>query len=140
MGYNRKRKIKKFNKIIFKNSKIVVFVYDITNKNSFEELNSWEKNIKDILGDDIIKGVVGNKQDLYFDEKVKENEGMEHAQTIGAKFLVTSAKNDPDSFSNFLKELLIEYLEKNKNKKREKTLVLKNNDKNERKKKNRNCC
>ena len=132
-------KLKNLTKLFFKNSKIVVFVYDITSKSSFEELVSWEKDVKEMLGDDIIKGVVGNKQDLYFDEEVKENEGMEHAQNIGAKFLLTSAKNDAESFSKFLKELLIDYLDKNKNKKREKSIVL-NKNKKQSKKKNGNCC
>ena len=100
-------------KIFFKNSKIVIFVYDITIRESFEGLNSWDKDVKDIIGVDVIKGVVGNKQDLYLNEKVTEAEGKNYAESIGAKFLLTSAKTDPKSFSQFLQDLLIEYLNKN---------------------------
>ena len=100
-------------KIFFKNSKIVIFVYDITSRESFEGLNSWDKDVKDVIGVDVIKGVVGNKQDLYLNEKVTETEGKNYAESIGAKFLLTSAKTDPKSFSQFLQDLLIEYLNKN---------------------------
>ena len=34
----------------------------------------------------IIKGVVGNKKDLYFDEHVNETEGKAFAESIGADF------------------------------------------------------
>ena len=61
-------------------------------------------------------GVVGNKIDLYFEEKVKENEGKEYADSIGAKFKLTSAKNTPGEFVRFIEEMLDEYLKKNKNK------------------------
>ena len=43
----------------------------------------------------IIKGVVGNKKDLYFDEQVNETEGKAFAESIEADFLHTSAKSDP---------------------------------------------
>ena len=44
-------KFRSLTKIFIKDSKIVIFVYDITNKRSFEELNFWFKTIHDVLGD-----------------------------------------------------------------------------------------
>ena len=98
-------------KIFFNNSKIVIFVYDITNKESFKALPDWKKDVEEQLGDDYIKGVVANKSDLYLEEEVPTEEGQEYAKNNEAKFLLISAKkDDPKKFENFLRELLEEYL------------------------------
>ena len=65
--------LRQLTKLFYNNSKIVIFVYDITSLKSFEELKSWHEEVIDQVGDDIIKGVVGNKMDLYDNEQVKEN-------------------------------------------------------------------
>ena len=105
-------KYRSLTKIFLKDSKIVIFVYDITNKESFESLVFWKKIIDEVLGATPIFGVVGNKNDLYFDEKVKEEDGEEFAKNIGAKYLLTSAKNDSEGFIQFLNIMLEEYLKK----------------------------
>ena len=107
-------KYRSLTKIFMKDSNIVIFVYDITKRETFESLNYWKKIIEEILGNDITLGVVGNKVDLYFDEKVKEEEGQEYANSIGAKFKLTSAKNSPKEVSAFIEEMLEEYLARNK--------------------------
>ena len=105
-------KYRSLTKIFLKDSKIVIFVYDITSKESFESLVFWKKIIDEVLGTTPIFGVVGNKNDLYFNEKVKEEEGEEYAKSIGAKFLLTSVKNDSKGFIQFLNIMLDEYLKK----------------------------
>ena len=121
-------------KLFYNNSKIVIFVYDITNRESFNNLKYWVKDIKEQVGDNIIKGVVANKLDLFLDEKVKSEEGKEFAILNGAKFLEFSAKNDSaTSFEAFLIELVKEYLPFMVKKKKIKL----NNSK---KKKTSNCC
>ena len=98
-------------KIFFNNSKIVIFVYDITNKESFKALPGWKKDVEEQLGDDYIRGVVANKSDLYLEEEVPTEEGQEYANNIEAKFLLVSAKkDDPKKFEDFLRVLLEEYL------------------------------
>ena len=103
-------KYRSLTKIFLKDSKIVIFVYDITNRATFESLKFWKKTIDDVLGNGPVFGVVGNKIDLYYEEKVKEEEGDEYANSIGAKFLITSAKNDSKSFSIFIEQILEDYL------------------------------
>jgi small GTP-binding protein len=105
-------KYRSLTKIFVKESKIVVFVYDITNKNSFESLPFWKKIVDELLNDSPVLGIVGNKMDLYVDEQIKSEEVEKYAQEIGAKLLLTSAKTDSTSFSNFLGELLQDYLHK----------------------------
>ena len=65
------------------------------------------------MGDEAIFGVAGNKKDLYMNEQVPEEEGRKFAELIGAKFSLTSAKEDPESINKFLDALLDEYLKKN---------------------------
>ena len=106
-------KYRSLTKIFLKDSKIVIFVYDITKRESFESLNYWKKIIDEILGPGPKLAVVGNKNDLYYDEQVKEEEGEEYANNIGAKFLLTSAKNDSKGFIKFIEQLVLEYLGNN---------------------------
>ena len=106
-------KYRSLTKIFLKDSKIVIFVYDITKEESFKSLPFWKKIIDDVVGETPILAVIGNKNDLYLDEKVKEEDGEKYAKSIGAKFLLTSAKNDPKGFIQFLEKMLEEYLSKN---------------------------
>ena len=102
-------------KIFFNNSKIVIFVYDISSKTSFEALPGWINDVDEQIGNNYIKGLVANKSDLYLEEEVKNEEGEEFANKIGARFLTISAKcDDPKKFEEFLVELVKEYIEKRK--------------------------
>ena len=105
-------KYRSLTKIFFKDSKIVLYVYDITNRKSFEALENWRKIIADVLGDVPTIGVVGNKCDLYLQEQVKENEGKKYADDIGAKFIYTSAKLDAINFKKFLEDIVKDYVNK----------------------------
>ena len=78
-------------KIFYKDAKIAVLVYDITKRETFEELKKyWYNQIKESATPDIIIAIAANKCDLYEDEKVKEEEGREFAKEIGAYFKLTS--------------------------------------------------
>ncbi len=105
-------KYRSLTKIFVKDSDIIILVYDITKRDTFESLKYWKQIVEEILGPDLILGVVGNKNDLYLEEKVSEIEGKEYADSIGAKFKLTSAKNNPKEFSDFIEEMLDEYLKK----------------------------
>ena len=104
-------KFRSLTKIFIKDSRIALLVYDITNEKSFKELDYWYKIIHDILGDETIIGVCGNKQDLIMKEKVKEEDAKAYAENKNLAFRLTSAKN-PLSFNKFLDELVKKYLEK----------------------------
>ena len=104
-------KFRSLTKIFIKDSKIVILVYDITRKASFNELNFWLKMIQDILGDEPILGICGNKSDLFVQEQVKEAEVKKYSEEKNIPFKLTSAKN-PISFNKFLEDLVQKYLEK----------------------------
>jgi len=93
-------------KLFFKGSEIILLVYDITTKNSFESLKKWAKIAEDIIETEHIYGIVGNKNDLYLDNKVSDDEVKEFADSLNAKYRLVSAKSDPQSFSDLLKELV----------------------------------
>ena len=128
-------KYRSLTKIFVKESKIVIFVYDITNRNSFESLPFWKKIVDELLSDTPVLGIVGNKMDLYVDEQIKSDEVEKYANEIGAKLLLTSAKTDSSSFSNFLEELLQDYLIKGKGERIQSFSLGKTP-----KKKKKNCC
>ena len=47
-----------------KNAKIIILVYDITNKSSFESLNYYYDFIQKEMDPNIVFGLIGNKTDL----------------------------------------------------------------------------
>ena len=106
-------KYRSLSKVIINGSKIVVFVYDITNKKTFEELNFWVKSVEEVLGKEPILGIAANKIDLFEEQVVEKEEGEKYANDIGALFAQTSATEDPKGFQDFIFRLLQKYIEKN---------------------------
>ena len=100
-------------KIFFKNAIIVLLIYDITSRKTFEELEYWYQQIKNELNNEFLLAIVGNKKDLFIDMKVTEEEGKNYADEKGAKFKLSSAKDDPMDFTQFLEDLLKESIDKN---------------------------
>ena len=117
-------KLRSINKLFYKNSKIVIFVYDITKLDSYNDLQMWAKEIDTELGlENVIKGVVGNKIDLYLEEKVPGTDGEKYAESIGADFLRTSAKcDDPEIFNKYLINLFEKYIKINSDNKSNKKM------------------
>ena len=101
-------------KLFYKDSKVVIFVYDITNKKSFTELNFWVNEIKESLGDEPVLGIVGNKYDLNEFQEVDDDVAKKFAEEKGMKFKLVSTKDEPKSFKIFLRMLIKDYLKKNK--------------------------
>lgn len=104
------------NKIYYKDAKIVILVYDITKRKSFDEIQSyWYNEINNLCDEDIVLGLAGNKVDLYAKAKVTEEEGEEYAKSIGAFFMQTSAKENIGIFE-LVKELSEAYYKVKKEK------------------------
>ena len=113
------------NKIFIKNSNIILFIYDITNKLSLKELSFWIKYVETCIGkDSAVYGVIGNKLDLFDKEdEIKEKgqdfelvnteEGKKFAEEIGAEFLETSAAQKAPGLDNLINKLIGIYINKN---------------------------
>ena len=78
--------------IFYKEAYLCIFVYDITEPNSFENIkNYWYKTVMENASPKIILGIAGNKNDLYEKEKVKEKEVQKFCKEIDALYFSTSA-------------------------------------------------
>ena len=105
------------NKIFMKNTDIALIVYDMTNRETFQELTGWIKNVKEInQSSDIILSIIANKSDLYEERNISEEEGKKFAADNHSFFFETSAF-DYDSINKVFNELTEEYLNKISNKK-----------------------
>ena len=103
-------KYRALTKLFYQDSKVVIFVYDITNKNSFTELNYWINEIKEALGNEPILGIVGNKYDLTDMIEVDEKTAKEFEKEKGIELKLLSTKNEPQNFKKFLRKLVKDYL------------------------------
>jgi Ras-related protein Rab-11A len=80
--------------MFYKDANAAVLVYDITRKDSFEQLKEyWTKQVKENSPSDTILAICGNKSDLVEKEDVNEGTARQFAQSLGAIFVSTSAKS-----------------------------------------------
>jgi len=77
-----------------RDSRACILVYDITHRESFNNLQKWHSAIKDLVPPNAVLVVVGNKDDMVENEAVSLQEAQEFAYTIGALNMRTSAKHD----------------------------------------------
>ena len=108
-------KFRSLTKIFIKDSRIVIFVYDITRLDTFNELNYWFETIKNVLGNKPILGICGNKIDLFQKEQVPEEKIEKYASEKKVPYKLTSCKS-PSAFKKFMEELLKQYIEKTEGK------------------------
>ena len=79
-------------KIFFKEVDIAILVYDITSKNSFEEVAYWYEQLKNNAPKNVVIGLAGNKSDLFDEKTVSEEKARNFSKEIGAIFKFTSAR------------------------------------------------
>ena len=81
-------------KLFYQDAKIIIFVYDVTSKSSFDELiNYWIPEVQNTINTkEVIFGLVANKSDLYEIECITSEQGIKLADEIKAIFQKTSAK------------------------------------------------
>jgi len=72
----------------------ILLVYDITNRQSFENIRTWNNNIEQHASDGVNKILIGNKRDWTDKRMVTEEEGKELADELGVKFQETTAKEN----------------------------------------------
>ena len=95
----------------------VLVVYDITDRESFTNLNSWLIEIEKNANKNVFKLLIGNKSDLEPQRQVQFDEGKAFAESNGMKFIETSAKTDQkvkEAFETLTKEIIKDNLNKNK--------------------------
>jgi GTPase KRas protein len=86
-----------------------LLVYDITSRQSFEEITTFQQQILRVKDKDNFPMVVaGNKCDLEGEREVSRQEGEALARSFGCKFIETSAKsriNVDKAFYDIVREI-----------------------------------
>lgn len=67
-------------------------MYDITDRDSFDRVQNWVKELRKMLGEGIVLVIAGNKCDLERQRVVSLEEAEAYAKTVGAQHFSTSAK------------------------------------------------
>ena len=90
----------------YKGAKGAIFVYDISSKNSFENIDKWLIEMKKTADENIKIILIGNKCDLIDKREVKEDDGKIKAKDLNVPFMETSALNciNVEKAFNFLIE------------------------------------
>ena len=92
----------------YKNAKGAFLVYDITRKDTFNHIENWLRELTSINSDKISIILIGNKSDLYGEQRdIIVQEGEKFSQDIDAHFITCSAKN-ADNMDNLERFILTE--------------------------------
>lgn len=78
--------------IYYRDADAALLVYDVTDKESFNKVRKWVKELRKIVGNDIIIVVAGNKVDLEKHKIITEDEAIKYVQSVQASHFYTSAK------------------------------------------------
>ena len=100
---------KSITRVYYKNSACAFLVYDITNKDTFYNIQTWMNDCIAQTPQSVILVLVGNKKDLANERQVSYEEGKEFAETHGIRhFFECSAKeneNIKEAFDSSLNEI-----------------------------------
>ena len=101
----------------FRGAHGILLLYDVTNKDSFKNLENWLIEIEKNSSDKVLKILVGNKCDLSDDREIQTEEGQAFAVRNGMEFMETSAKMNTNVSEAFetLGKLMIEFNSKGNN-------------------------
>eukprot|EP01091_Cochliopodium_minus_P011560 TRINITY_DN3310_c0_g2_i2.p1 TRINITY_DN3310_c0_g2~~TRINITY_DN3310_c0_g2_i2.p1 ORF type:complete len:208 (+),score=55.62 TRINITY_DN3310_c0_g2_i2:159-782(+) len=88
----------------------IILVYDVTNKKSFEHIESWLNEINTYAtNDNLVKLLVGNKVDKEEDREVTKEEAQEFARSREMVFIEASAKTTigiQQSFNELVQKIM----------------------------------
>lgn len=97
--------------IYYRGSDGALLVYDITDQDSFQKVKSWVRELKQMRGSEIALIIVGNKTDLEEQRAIVYDTALRYAQTVGAQYVETSAKENEGVTELFelLTQLMVEH-------------------------------
>ena len=99
----------------YKGAKGALIVYDITQKDSFENINKWMSEVRDKSTKDLKILIVGNKTDLVDERQVSTEEALSKAKELESPVMEASAldgNNVKAAFYDLLKEMYKEIKKK----------------------------
>ena len=128
---------------------IIFFIYDITNSDSFHNIEKWYNSLENVNKNEAIFFLVGNKIELNDERKVPEEEARAYANRYNFIFQEVSALTGDgieELFLNKLAQEIKNYLLFDKKQVREQEEEIKKlnlqdiNEKNKKNKSNKKCC
>lgn len=79
----------------------IIMVYDVTDKNSFENMKMWLNEIERYASENVVKFMIGNKTDLATKREVTNEEAKQFAEKMDITHFETSAKTS-NNFQDIL--------------------------------------
>ena len=95
----------------YKGARGAIIVYDITNDDSFHNVESWMNEVVKKGKKDIQFLLLGNKSDLVNDRLVSEEKGIEKARELNMRLFEASAldkTNVNEAFNYLIKEIYLD--------------------------------
>ena len=92
----------------YKGAHGIIVVYDITDKESFKNINTWMNEVEKHASDNVSRIMWGNKCDLEDSRQVSTEAGKERADAYNIRFIESSAKdskNVEEAFTLMAREI-----------------------------------
>ena len=80
----------------------IIIVYDITDKDSFDNIRQWLYEIDRYASDNVSKLIIGNKTDLSHRRVVTYEAAKEFCDELNVQYIETSAKSNVNVDETFL--------------------------------------
>ena len=88
-------------------AQIILLVYDITDKESFDAMPNWIQEVKEVINKEVVFALIGNKIDLESQRNVSYEEGKKLAEKNNFVFQEVSAKTGKN-FENLFEVQIFE--------------------------------
>lgn len=76
----------------YRGSAGALLVFDLSKRDSFENIGRWLQDIKDVARSDVVTLLIGNKADLEEERQITKEEAQQFADQHNMKYFETSAK------------------------------------------------
>ena len=96
----------------YRGAKGAFIVYDITRKETFDNIDKWVADLKNNGDDNISIVLIGNKSDLDEKREVSKEEGVQKSEEFKTAFMETSALNG-DNIDKAFDELIEQIYQNN---------------------------
>jgi len=82
---------RKLRKLYLEGSQGALVVFDVTNQESFNNLDDWIQSLYEIRGSEVPMILIGNKIDLEAERIISDQQAIDFAKKYNAKTIFTSA-------------------------------------------------